>query len=173
MLSWLRTPDATCRREASARSGGVSLAKAIGPVARLFGAMVVLACLSACGRSESPEQRLRATIGVLNAAIEKRDSAAVADVLADDFVGPEGLDRQGARRLAVATFMRYRDLGVTLGPLEVKTTPGHATVRFSAALTGGSGRALPDAAQLYEVESGWREDDGEWRMTSARWTARL
>jgi ketosteroid isomerase-like protein len=172
--SWLRAPDEAHRRESAAWSLGVSIAWAsMGSAARLIGAIVVLVCLSACGRSESSEQRLRATIEALDAAIEQRDSAAVSELLAEDFVGPDGLDRQGARRLAVATFMRYRDLGVTLGPLELKTTSGHATARFSAALTGGSGRMLPDAARLYEVETGWREEDGEWKMTSAQWSARL
>jgi hypothetical protein len=51
--------------------------------------------------------------------------------------------------------------------------PGHATVRFEAALTGGSGNVLPDAARLYGVETGWRLDDGEWRLTSASWKPRL
>ena len=43
------------------------------------------------------------------------------------------------------------------------------TVRFTAALTGGSGSLLPDSAQVYDVETGWRFDDGNWRMTSATW----
>jgi len=51
--------------------------------------------------------------------------------------------------------------------------PRHATVAFDAALTGGSGRLLPDAARLYSVETGWRLDDGEWRLTSATWEPRL
>ena len=37
----------------------------------------------------------------------------------------------------------------------------------------GSGRLLPDAARLYSVETGWRLDDGEWRLTSATWEPRL
>ena len=32
-------------------------------------------------------------------------------LLADDFIGPDGLDREGARRLAQALFLRYRDVG--------------------------------------------------------------
>ncbi|HWU30904.1 MAG TPA: hypothetical protein VN041_17630, partial [Microbacterium sp.] len=105
--------------------------------------------------------------------IGQRDSAAVEEMLAEDFVGPDGLDRKGARRLAVASFMRYSDLSVTLGPLDLQTSAGHATVNFSAVLTGGSGQVLPDAARMYQVSTGWREEDGEWRMTSAKWTPGL
>jgi hypothetical protein len=137
-------------------------------------AVVLLLALAAvaCGRTP-PEQRLRETIGALGEAIERRDAAALEEVLADDFVGPQSLDRDGARRMAALLFLRYRDVGTTFGPVDVELLPGHATARFSVGLTGGSGALLPDAARLYDVETGWREVDGEWRLTSASWTPRL
>lgn len=128
--------------------------------------------LAGCARTP-PEQALRETIQALQVAVEQRNAAAVEDHLADDFVGPLGMDRDGARRLAALTFLRHRDIGVTIGPLDLSMQQDHATVRFNAALTGSSGRALPDAARLYEVETGWRLEDGEWRLTSARWVPRL
>lgn len=134
--------------------------------------LIVLVVLAGCSRTP-PEQRLRETVEVLQAALEQRDAAPLQDVLADDFVGPGSLDRDGARRMAQLMFLRHRDIGVNLGPVAVQLQPGHATARFSAALSGGSGRLLPDAAQLYDVETGWREEDGEWRLTSARWTPKL
>lgn len=127
--------------------------------------------LAACSRP--PEQALRDTMQSLQLAMEQRDASQVEDYLADDFVGPGGMDRDGARRLAALTFLRHRDVGVTLGPLDVSVLQEHATVRFTAALTGGSGRALPDAARLYQVETGWRLEGGDWRLTSARWTPQL
>lgn len=137
-------------------------------------AVVLLLALAAvaCGRTP-PEQRLRETIGALGEAIERRDAAALEEVLADDFVGPQSLDRDGARRMATLLFLRYRDVGTTFGLVDVELQPGHATARFSVGLTGGSGAVLPDAARLYDVETGWREVDGEWRLTSASWTPRL
>lgn len=128
--------------------------------------------LAACSRTP-PEQALRETMQPLQLAMEQRDASQVEDFLADDFVGPGGMDRDGARRLAALTFLRHRDVGVTLGPLDVSVLQEHATVRFTAALTGGSGRVLPDAARLYQVETGWRLEDGDWRLTSARWTPQL
>ncbi|MGJ7900854.1 nuclear transport factor 2 family protein [Lysobacter sp. 1R34A] len=142
------------------------------PWRRLALGAVLALLATACGR-DPPEQRLRESVAQLQAAIEQRDAPALQEWLADDFVGPEGLDREGARRLAVGSFLRYRQLGVTIGPLDVAMRPEHATVRFTAALTGGSGQPLPEAARVYEVETGWREQDGDWRMTSARWTAKL
>jgi hypothetical protein len=136
-------------------------------------ATVVLVALWGCART-TPEQHLRDTVAALQAAIEARDAGDIREVLADDFVGPEGLDREGAVRMGQAMFLRHRDIGVAIaGPLQVRMQPGHATVRFEAALTGGSGSILPDAVRLYSVETGWRLDDGDWRLTSADWKPRL
>jgi hypothetical protein len=136
-------------------------------------ATVMLVVLWGCARA-TPERHLRDTVAILQAAIEARDAGDIRGVLADDFVGPEGLDREGAVRMAQAMFLRHRDIGVAIaGPLQVRMQPGHATVRFEAALAGGSGNILPDTARLYSVETGWRLDGGDWRLTSADWKPRL
>ena len=94
-------------------------------------------------------------------------------MLADDFVGPEGLDRAGAARLAQGAFLRYRDVGLTFGPLDITLRDDFATVRFTAAARGGSGGLLDQSAQVYDVETGWRRIDDEWLLTSARWEPKL
>lgn len=48
-----------------------------------------------------------------------------------------------------------------------------ATVGFSVILTGGDGRALPDRVQSYAVTSGWRIEDGEWKVYVAEWEPML
>ncbi|HRP73580.1 MAG TPA: nuclear transport factor 2 family protein [Luteimonas sp.] len=135
-------------------------------------AVTMLACLvlllAACSRTP-PEEALRATVADMQSALEDRDAAAMQQHLAEDFVGNEGLDRDGARRLAALHFLRHRDIGVTAGPLDVQMTDTHATVRFTAMLRGGSGGALPDSARMYDVETGWRLVDGDWKLASARW----
>ncbi len=136
-------------------------------------AAACLAAVAGCSRP-SPEQRLREQVAALQAAVEARSPGQVREVLADDFIGPGGMDRERAVRLAQVTFLRHREVGATLaGPLQVRMQDGHATVSFDVALTGGSGRLLPDAARLYSVETGWRLDDGEWRLVSATWEATL
>jgi hypothetical protein len=136
--------------------------------------MVLAAVLAACAGS-TPEQRLRETVGSLQHAVEAREARSVGALLADDFVGPRGLDRDGAIGMARVAFLRHRRVGVAIvGPLDVRMLPpGHATVRFSAALTGGSGGLLPDSARLYDVETGWRLEGGDWHLASATWEPRL
>jgi ketosteroid isomerase-like protein len=142
--------------------------------ATLFAALLlgaVLAVVAGCRRA-TPEQALRRDLSALQSAIEARDASKMRSFLADDFIGNDGLDRDGARRLAALHFMRNDQVGVTIGPLDVAVQDNHATVRCTAFLTGGQRGGLPDAAQIQEVISGWRLDDGTWRMTSLAWTPR-
>lgn len=131
-----------------------------------------LLVLVGCSRP-APEQALRQSIARMQQAIEARDARALHEGLAEDFIGPEGMDRDGARRLAQVVFLRNRDIGTTLGPLDLALHGGDATVRFSAALTGGSGTLLPDSAQVYEVTTGWRLRDEQWELVSVDWKPRM
>ncbi|GAB3333173.1 DUF4440 domain-containing protein [Marilutibacter aestuarii] len=127
--------------------------------------------LAGCSR-ETPEARLRQAVDLLGEAIEARDAGAIEDRLAEDFIGPDAMDRDAARRMAALMFLRYRDVGVTLGPARTEISGSHATVRFEALLTGGGGQLLPESVRAYQVDSGWRLEDGEWRLTSVDWSGR-
>ena len=133
--------------------------------------LVLALALSACARTP-PEEKLRQTLAGLQGAIERHDAGAVDEVLAEDFIGPGGLDRAAARRMAQGMFLRYRDVGVTAGPLHITMRPGDAYASFTAALTGGAG-ALPSSGQVFDVETVWRLESGEWRLVNANWKARL
>lgn len=139
---------------------------------RMFACGLIAAALLGCAKTP-PEQVLRQTLAELQQGIEARDANAIERSLAEDFLGPEGLDKAGARRLAALMLMRHAAVGLTFGPLDLDIRDRHASVRFTAAATSGSGRMLPDAAQVYEVETGWRLDGDTWRMTSATWKPKL
>lgn len=149
----------------------------VGRFAKSRGHAVVFALLlslatmvstSGC-RREPPEAALRATIAELQGAIDARDAGDVAALLSDDFVGPGGMDRDATRRYAAVVLMRHRAISTTIGPLDIALQDDHARVRFTAALTGGDGGLLPDAARVREVDTGWRLESGEWRLLSATW----
>lgn len=129
---------------------------------------MMLSILASCSKTP-PEQALRESMAGLQAAVEARDASAMQSFLAEDFVGPDGLDRDGARRMATLYVMQHASIGMTTGPLEVQMQENHARVDFSVALTGGSGRLLPESGQAYAVQTGWRIENGDWKMTSAAW----
>lgn len=142
------------------------------PIRVAWAILCVLGVLAGCSRPE-PEAALRATLAEVQDSIERRDAAALRRYLAEDFIGPHAMDRDQARRTAGLYMMRHQSVGVTLGPLDVDLQESHATVRFRAALTGGSGGLLPDSANFYQVETGWRMEGGRWRISSAHWTPAL
>ena len=137
--------------------------------------LFALLCVAAVGCSRTPpEQALRAQVTAMQAAIETRDAGDVHELLAEDFIGNDGLDRRGARQLAAATFLRHRDVSARFGPVTIALRgEGDAIARFSVVATSGSGGLLPDSGQVFDVETGWRLVDGEWRLLTARWKPRL
>ena len=132
------------------------------------GVFALMTVLSACTSSD-PEQALRDRLEGLQQAVTDRDPAAVQQFLADDFIGNEGLDRQGARQRVAMYALRYRDVSATAGPLQIERDGDHATVRFTVALTAGSGGLLPERGRVLAVETGWRHDGDTWLVTSMRW----
>ena len=132
-------------------------------------ALIVLA-VAACAR-QAPEQRLRADIAAMQQAVEKGEPKAFVARVAPDFIGNDGLDRDGLERLLRGQLLLNARVGVQTGPLEIEMGQGTATVRFSVLLTGGDGRFLPERGQLQQVTIGWREHDGQWQIYSASWTA--
>ena len=135
-------------------------------------AAAILALVLAGCRKEPPEQALRNTIAAMEAAAEKHDNDALFASIAEDFSGSEGMDRQAFRRYVTFTGMRSKSVGVQLGPLDVKLFDQRATVTFTAALSGGEG-LLPDRVQVYDVDTGWRLDGGEWKLISAKWKPQI
>ena len=142
-----------------------------------FGALVfalVLVGLTGCSR-EAPEAPIRAQVIALQSAIEARNASDVADLLDEDFIGPQGMDRRTARQTAAVLMLRHQRIGVVTGPLDVRLQgEDRAMVRTRAALTGGDGAALlPESAQAWRIESGWRLRGDTWRITSLEWTPAL
>ena len=130
----------------------------------------LLLVVSACSRSD-PEQAVRAQLDALQQALDARDAGAVEDLLAEDFIGNEGMDRRGAKQLAAAVFLRHREIGARLGPVTVELRgEREAIARFSVLATGGSGGLLPEQGQVYQVQTGWRLQDGDWKLLNASWT---
>lgn len=133
----------------------------------------MLCTVGACSRGE-PEQVLRQRVAALQATLESRDVSAVQQFLAEDFAGNDGIDRRQARAMAAMLSARYKAVGVTFGPLDVRMQPpATATVAFAAFTTGSVDGPLPQRMQAWDVETAWRESGGEWVLYYAKWTPRL
>lgn len=137
------------------------------PLRMLIFCAVLLA--TACSRTPD-EQRIREAIAAMKTAVEARNPRDFMAYVADDFVGRDGgFDRASLHNLLRAQFLRNQSIGVLIGPIDVTLQPPRATARMSVTLTGGAGGLLPERGAIYEVETGWKQVDGEWRCLSARW----
>lgn len=140
-----------------------------GPIRSLFiAALWAVAAVCAGCASEPPEAALRATIAAMQVAAEGRDADALAASVSEEFVGPEGMGRDQFRRTMALVWLRDKQVAVQLGPLDVALLGERATVDFTAATSGGAGW-LPERGQVHQVSTGWRLEDGEWRLISATW----
>jgi len=128
---------------------------------------------SACGPRETPESQVRAVVARGEKAAEARDLSGLMEL-----VSPKYQDGQGASREDLKQYLRgflvthqsvhllvkvdsvefpYKDMArvsVTLGTLGRET---------AAASTFGL------AGDVYDVDLELQLDDGDWRVTRARW----
>ena len=81
----------------------------VDPIRSALLAFVLVLSLGACTRT-TPEQQLRDALSRMQSGIESRDAGAVKKILAEDFIGPGGLDRTGAGALCAAA-LPPADLG--------------------------------------------------------------
>ena len=108
----------------------------------------------------------------MQAAAQAKDTDALFEPIAEDFTGEGGMDRKDFRRYVTLVGFRQARVGASLGPLDVKMFGDRATVSFTAALTGGPGW-MPEQAQVYQVQTGWRLEGNNWQLISAQWKPRL
>ena len=131
--------------------------------------LVGIMLLSACSRS-SDEEQLRAALGTMQLAIEARQPSDFMDHVADDFTAPEaGMDRRQVHDLLRLQVLRNERIGVSIVVRDLRVESGRATITLTVTLTGSSGGWLPERGSIYALTSGWRKDDGDWKLIQANW----
>lgn len=132
-------------------------------------ASAVLTGLLACSAPPPDAQRIENHIREMAQAVEARDRGAFMDAIASDFSGQTGAyDRAEIEGMVRVHLLRNRHINVLLSGLEIDVRGDRATARFTALLTG-SEQWFPERGRRYAFETGWRLDDGEWRVVNARW----
>ena len=157
-------------RSIAAQGDGGGKPECRGLRALLTGGLLLplLALLVACARP-ADEAALRDTLAGMQAAVEARDADRLLGAVAEDFAGPEGMDREGLRRYVTLLLLRRQRVGVVLGPVAVDIHGERAAARFDALVTGADG-LLPRNAEVLRVETVWRREGGEWRLVAADWS---
>ena len=141
---------------------------------RALAAALLLACSSA--EPLSPEEEIAALVASFGAAASGRDPGAAADLLSESYADPAGRDKRALKALVTHYFLGHEAIHVfsRVRSIELADPPAAAEVVVAAALTGAPvadvGELETLSADLYRFELELRrEDDGRWRITSARW----
>lgn len=126
------------------------------------------ALVSGCAQ-DRPEDRIRAAIAEMETAIEAREPGGFLAHVTDDFTGAGGaFDRSSLRGYLATLLVGNQLVEVTLGPASI-TMHGdaRATVEIDAFVIGGA--RLPERGEHLDLTSGWRLEDGEWKVYVASW----
>ena len=137
-------------------------------------AVLLMAALSACSKPLTVEQQVIAAIREMETRIEDGERRQFIRHVSEDFSGQNGeLNRQQLQGFVIYQLNRHQRLHAQLFPISVKETGEEtASANFRALITGGPGW-IPDQGQLYDFETLWRDEGGEWKLTSADWKPAL
>ena len=140
-------------------------------LAKILAIALGIILTAGCSPPPPAEQQILQTIDAMEAALEAGEVGDFMDPIAEDFIGGPGLDRRALGLFVRRERMARDRIAVSRFDTEV-TLAGEtrATATFRALATGGSG-LLPDEGRLWSVETGWRLDEGDWRLISADWGA--
>lgn len=135
-------------------------------------AVLTVLVLAACNEKQSVEQRIIATLRIMEEAAENGEHFKFMDHVADTFSGQQGtMDRREFHRFMIFQINQNRRLHARFFPIHVQESDdGLASAHFNLLVTGGGG-LLPESGQLFEVETQWLEDGSDWMLDKADWEA--
>lgn len=123
-----------------------------------------------CSQPLTVEQQVIATIRNMESKLEAGERRAFMSHIAEDFTAQDGrMNREQVRALVVFQLNRYEQLQGRLFPIRV-SEPGQGLARaeFRALVTGGPGW-IPENGQVYDFDTHWVLDGGDWLLESASW----
>jgi len=138
----------------------------------LFGVAFAALLLSACSEKLSVEQQIIATLRNMESAAEDGQHLEFMSYVADSFSAQQGsMERRDFHRFMIFQINQNRRLQAQFFPIFVQESGDNAaSAHFKLLVTGGAG-LLPDRGQLFEVDTQWSRDGGDWLLKRADWEA--
>ena len=132
--------------------------------------VIAVLLLAACGDDLTVEQQVIATLRNMEYAAEEGQHLEFMTYVAESFGAQQGsMDRREFHRFMIFQINQNRRLQAQFFPIFVtETGEDTASAHFRILVTGGAG-LLPESGQLFEVETGWLRDGGDWNLTEADW----
>lgn len=139
-------------------------------------AILMPAGMPSCSRS-SEEDRVKKVISEIEEAAENKKIGAILENISRSYRDPQGHDYNGIKALLLMYFYRHERISVYITGLELKLSDVSARAVFDAVLSGAKdiqmpADIIPEAMGIYGFEVLFAKEDGEWKVTSAKWERR-
>jgi hypothetical protein len=136
----------------------------------------ILPLLSACGPAGSPEQQVRSMIEEMEIATEQRDVGDVLKHLSDQYADASGMGREDAARYLRGYFIANQAIHLLTRVQQIEfPATDEARANVLVGMVGRDADASSSwdlAADLYEFDVTLRREDGDWKVTYAKWQPR-
>ena len=138
--------------------------------------LCVFGLLAACGPADTPEGQVRTTIEQMELATEGRDVGDVLQHVSEQYTDASGMGREDAARYLRGYFIANQSIHL-LTRIQQVEFPATDEARASV-LVGMVGRDAAAssrwdlAADMYEFDVTLRREDGDWKVTYAKWQPR-
>jgi len=137
-------------------------------VIQLFPAIFI-----ACTK-DTEEDKVKKVLTSIQQAAEEKKIAAVLVHVSRSYQDPQGNDYNGVKGMLAFYFFRHQKVAIYMPNIDVVVTGTAAKALFQAILTGrgageSAGNIIPEALGAYNFEVHMKKEDGQWKVTSAKW----
>lgn len=141
--------------------------------AYLLAACAFMIALHGCHR-ETDADKIRKVITSVQKAAEEKDGRKILSLVSKTYRDSRGNDLDSIRGLLLGYFFRHQKVHVYIPDIDISVEDSSAKALFQAVLTGGERTGsvsdiLPEALGVYNFDVSFRKEEGEWKVTSARW----
>jgi hypothetical protein len=130
-------------------------------------------CVAACGDSQSPEAQVRSTIAAIEAAAEARDVGDVMEHVSDQFRDAYGRDGRELSQYVRGYFIANQSIHLLSRIEHIEfPTADEARAKVMVGMVGrdaAAANAWNLAAEVYDFDVTFMREDGDWKVTHAKW----
>jgi hypothetical protein len=138
--------------------------------------LLIAGLLAGCGDAESPEQQVRKVIDAIEVAAEQRDVSDLMQHVSKNYRDGNGDGPDEASRYVRGYFIANQSIHLLTRVEEIQfLSSDEARANVLVGMVGREAAASGSwdlAADLYEFDVALLREDGDWKVTYARWNRR-
>lgn len=141
---------------------------------KLFTGLVFIllgSLLTGCSDS-ADEKNILGNIQAMRKAIQNHDKDSFMKHVAPRYRGQSHGNRPVLERFVIEQLRRNKNIYIYMADTSIEIKDSIARVVFYAGTAGGPDQ-VPERGQLFKVQTSWKEFNGYWQLTHAKWRPAL